>query len=66
MMNASLIDNENAGTVMAWCAVGTLVIGATMAIYQIYNQQKQQKAMEEARSAVMGLSSGQEADAAAA
>ena len=58
MLNASFINNENAGSVMAWCAVGTLVLGTGMAIYQICNQHKQQETLEEARNSMKARPAG--------
>ncbi len=48
-MTSNFITSENAGVVMAWCAVGTLAIGLGMTIYQIVQQQRQQEALEKAQ-----------------
>jgi len=54
-MTNNFITSENAGVVMAWCAVGTLAIGLGMTIYQIVQQQRQQEALEKAQEAMKGI-----------
>ena len=54
-MTNNFINSENAGVVMAWCAVGTLAIGLGMTIYQIVQQQRQQEAIEKAQEAMRQL-----------
>ena len=54
-MNNAFINNDNAGTVMAWCSVFTLAMGVGMTIYQFYQHQKQQEALEKAQEAMKAL-----------
>ena len=54
-MNSAFINNNNAGTVMAWCSVLTLAMGLGVTIYQIYNQQKQREEMEKAQEVMKSL-----------
>ena len=54
-MNNAFINNDNAGTVMAWCSDLILAMGLGVTIYQIYNQQKQREEMEKAQEAMKAL-----------
>ena len=54
-MNNAFINNDNAGTVMAWCSVFTLTMGVCMTIYQFYQHQKHQEALDKAQEAMKSL-----------